>query len=47
MTSIEREEGRVKREESVWDQTVGAVVTGFEEAFGVTARLSEFCDQIS
>lgn len=37
MTSVEREGGREKGEGSLWDQTVAAVVTGFEEAFTVTA----------
>jgi lipoyl(octanoyl) transferase len=37
MTSIQREAGSGKRGESVWEQTVGAVIKGFEEAFGVTA----------
>jgi lipoyl(octanoyl) transferase len=38
MTSIEREEGRGKGEGSVWEQAVGAVIRGFEQAFGMTAR---------
>jgi lipoyl(octanoyl) transferase len=37
MTSVDREGGRGKGEGSLWDQTVAAVVTGFEEAFTVTA----------
>ncbi|MGH7537171.1 MAG: lipoyl(octanoyl) transferase LipB [Gemmatimonadales bacterium] len=37
MTSVEREGGRGKGEESLWDRTVAAVVTGFEHAFDVTA----------
>jgi lipoyl(octanoyl) transferase len=41
MTSIKREEGRGKREESMWEQAVDAVITGFEDAFGVTARHAE------
>ena len=36
MTSIERELGRGE----IWDETVAAVVRGFEEAFGVAARES-------
>ncbi len=38
MTSIEREGGRGKGEGSLWDQTTGAVIHGFESAFAVTAR---------
>jgi hypothetical protein len=38
MTSIEREGGRGKGEGSLWDQTVDAVVAGFEHAFDVKAR---------
>jgi lipoyl(octanoyl) transferase len=41
MTSVEREEGRGKREGSVWGQSIGAVINGFERAFGVTARRGE------
>jgi len=37
MTSIEREGGRGKGEGSLWDQTIAAVVQGFESAFAVTA----------
>ena len=37
MTSVEREGGRGKGEGSLWDQTVAAVVQGFESAFEVTA----------
>jgi lipoate-protein ligase B len=37
MTSVEREGGSGKGEGSLWDQTVAAVVTGFEQAFGLTA----------
>ena len=36
MTSIERERGNGKRETSLWDETVAAVVQGFIETFGVT-----------
>ena len=41
MTSVEREGGRGKGEESVWDQTVDAVIGGFEQAFHVSARRVE------
>jgi lipoyl(octanoyl) transferase len=41
MTSIEREEGRGKREERVWHEAVAAVIRGFEQAFGVTAQRGE------
>lgn len=37
MTSVEREGGRGKGEGSLWDQTLAAVVQGFETAFDVTA----------
>ena len=37
MTSIEREGGRGKGEGSLWDETIEAVVRGFETAFGVCA----------
>ncbi len=37
MTSVEREGGKGVEEGSLWDQTVAAVVTGFEEAFTVRA----------
>jgi lipoyl(octanoyl) transferase len=38
MTSIEREKGESKREESLWDQAIGAVIQGFERAFDLSAR---------
>ena len=38
MTSIEREGGRGPGDGSLWDETVTAVVRGFEQAFGVAAR---------
>ncbi|HEX9610770.1 MAG TPA: lipoyl(octanoyl) transferase LipB [Gemmatimonadales bacterium] len=38
MTSIERERGRGMWEEALWDETVEAVVRGFETAFGVAVR---------
>ena len=38
MTSIEREGGSGKGEGSVWKQTIGAVIQGFEQSFGMTAR---------
>ncbi|MGH7613142.1 MAG: lipoyl(octanoyl) transferase LipB, partial [Gemmatimonadales bacterium] len=40
MTSVERESGKGTGEVSLWDRTVGAVVTGFEQAFNVTASWS-------
>ena len=39
MTSVEREGGKGKGEGSLWDQTVAAVVQGFESAFEVTASV--------
>ena len=36
MTSVERERGT--RTADLWDETVAAVITGFETVFGVTAR---------
>ena len=47
MTSVQREEGRGKREECMWEQAVDAVVAGFEKAFGVTAQRSVPHDQVS
>ncbi|MGH7699822.1 MAG: lipoyl(octanoyl) transferase LipB [Gemmatimonadales bacterium] len=43
MTSVGRETGRGKRDASLWDESVDAVVRGFEEAFGVRTvrRLTE------
>ena len=41
MTSVEREGGRGTGEESVWDQTVAAVIGGFAQAFQVSARRVE------
>jgi lipoyl(octanoyl) transferase len=41
MTSVQREGGRGKGEGSVWGQAVGAVIQGFEQAFGVTALHEE------
>ena len=40
MTTVERETGPRKRQ-TLWDETVAAVVRGFEGAFGVTARFVE------
>ncbi len=37
MTSVEREGGRGKAVGSLWDQTMAAVVEGFESAFDVSA----------
>jgi lipoyl(octanoyl) transferase len=39
MTSVEREGGRGKGEGSLWEETVAAVIRGFETAFNVTARV--------
>jgi len=36
MTSVERETGNVKRERDLFDETVAAVIRGFERAFDVT-----------
>jgi lipoyl(octanoyl) transferase len=41
MTSVEREGGGATEDGSVWEQTLGAVVQGFEQAFGVTARVGQ------
>jgi lipoyl(octanoyl) transferase len=41
MTSVEREGGRGTGDGLVWEEAVGAVVLGFERAFGVTARHGE------
>ena len=38
MTSVEREGGRGTGDGSLWDQTMHAVVRGFESAFAVAAR---------
>jgi lipoate-protein ligase B len=46
MTSIEREAGRGKRDGSVWEHTVCAVIQGFEQAFGVTARHAELASEL-
>jgi lipoyl(octanoyl) transferase len=44
MTSVEREGGRGTGEGSVWEQAVGAVIGGFEQTFGVTARRRELSE---
>ncbi len=41
MTSVERETRNEKRETSLWDETVAAVIGGFERAFGVSARVTQ------
>ena len=41
MTSVERDGGRGTGEESLWGQAVGAVIRGFERAFGMMARRGE------
>jgi len=38
MTSVEKERGGGKGEESLWDQTAAAVIGGFESAFDLVAR---------
>jgi len=40
MTSVERELGAGSREQELWDETVAAVVQGFERCFDVTAATS-------
>jgi len=40
MTSVERETENGKRE-TVWDESVGAVIAGFQKAFGVSAARQE------
>jgi lipoyl(octanoyl) transferase len=40
MTSVEREGGRGMGDGSLWDQTVAAVIDGFETAFNVRERLT-------
>ncbi|HYT04875.1 MAG TPA: lipoyl(octanoyl) transferase LipB [Gemmatimonadales bacterium] len=37
MTSVEREKGKGRGERELWDETVTAVIRGFEGAFDVTA----------
>src|SRR6266511_1103362 len=46
MTSVERERGARREERSLWDETVAAVIKGFEAAFGVTARLLDDVQQL-
>jgi len=41
MTSVEREGRRGKGEGAVWELATAAVIAGFEQAFGVTARAGE------
>ncbi|PYO66081.1 MAG: lipoyl(octanoyl) transferase [Gemmatimonadetes bacterium] len=38
MTSVEKERGTVKGEGALWDETVRAVIQGFESAFNLPAR---------
>ncbi len=45
MTSVAREAGSGKGEAELWDETVAAVVRGFERSFGVTARAGELAAQ--
>ena len=40
MTSVEREKGAGRGEKELWDDTVAAVIRGFEAAFGVTSQES-------
>ena len=44
MTSVEREGGRGKGEEELWEATVAAVIRGFEGAFGVATRVASRSD---
>ena len=39
MTSVEREQGAGSRERSLWEQSVQAVISGFESAFGVRVAI--------
>jgi lipoyl(octanoyl) transferase len=41
MTSVKREAGCGMRDAPLWEASVRAVITGFERAFGVTARVGE------
>jgi len=41
MTSVERERGNGKGEREFWEESVNAVIRGFEVSFGVTARVGE------
>ena len=41
MTSIQRERGAGSGEQELWDETVAAVIRGFEAAFGVEARVMD------
>ena len=41
MTSIQRERGAGSGERELWDETVAAVIRGFEAAFGVEARVMD------
>ncbi len=41
MTSVERERGRETGAEPLWEETVGAVVRGFEHAFGMSVAASD------
>ena len=41
MTSIDREGGRGKGEGSLWNETIAAVIRGFEAAFGVNPILKD------
>jgi len=41
MTSVQRETGNGTRETPLWDESVRAVIAGFEVAFGVKARTLE------
>jgi lipoyl(octanoyl) transferase len=41
MTSVEREKGEGRGERELWDQSVTAVIRGFETAFGVEATVHD------
>ncbi|MGH7546953.1 MAG: lipoyl(octanoyl) transferase LipB [Gemmatimonadales bacterium] len=45
MTSVQREGGNGRGEGSLWEQTVAAVIRGFEGAFGVAAKLLDDVEQ--
>jgi len=47
MTSVARERGSCGTEPTLWNETVRAVLLGFESAFGVTTRLAESASRAS
>jgi lipoyl(octanoyl) transferase len=44
MTSVERERGAGSGEQSLWDETIAAVIRGFESAFGVEIKTASRSD---